>query len=105
MKLRDKQWLFARCLARLILKAELMGYELTFGETYRPEERAASYSVHPMRLAVDLNLFIDGEYRKDTEAHEALGRYWESMHSLCRWGGRFKKKDGNHYSLTHGGKA
>jgi hypothetical protein len=26
-----------------------------------------------------------------------LGEFWEGLHPLCRWGGRFN--DGNHYSI------
>ena len=62
-----------------------------------------------MKLAIDLDLFKDGEgfemgckvYLTKTEDHRKLGEFWESLHPLCRWGGRFG--DGNHYSLEHGG--
>jgi hypothetical protein len=27
-----------------------------------------------------------------------LGEYWEGLDIMCTWGGRFKRKDGNHYS-------
>lgn len=32
----------------------------------------------------------------------AAGEHWESLHPLCRWGGRFG--DANHISLEHEGK-
>lgn len=112
MTLREKQSLFCVLVARLIGHATASGYELTFGETYRSPEEAArlarlgkgiAKSLHTQRLAIDLNLFKDGAYLSSTEAHRALGEWWESQHELCRWGGRFN--DGNHYSLTHGGRA
>lgn len=112
MTLRQKQSLFARLYARLILHAESLGYEVTFGETLRPPETAALYeqqgrgianSLHTLKLAGDLNLFRDGRYLSSTESHRPLGEWWERQHELCRWGGRFS--DGNHYSLTHGGRA
>jgi hypothetical protein len=58
-------------------------------------------STHKMKLAIDLDLFLYGQYVVDTETHRALGEFWESLHPLCRWGGRFG--DGNHYSIEHGG--
>ena len=112
MTLRQKQSLFVSLLARLIVYAYDQGYELTCGEAWRSPEEAArlaeagkgiAQSLHGLRLAIDLNLFRAGKYLSSTEAHADLGAYWESLHPLCRWGGRFR--DGNHYSLTHGGKA
>ena len=112
MTLRQKQSLFAKLVARLIDKAHELGFEVTFGETYRSPEEAARLaklgkgiknSLHTERLAIDLNLFRDGHYLSSTESYRALGEWWEKQHPLCRWGGRFG--DGNHYSLTHGGRS
>ena len=112
MTLREKQSFFAALVANLIDEAFRRGYEVTFGETYRPVETAALYakqgkgiahSLHTKRLAIDLNLFKDGKYLSSTESHRPLGEWWEKQHPLCRWGGRFK--DGNHYSLEHEGYA
>ena len=112
MTLRAKQSLFVQLLAQLILEAQMRGYELTLGEAWRPPETAALYakqgkgiagSLHTSRLAVDLNLFKDGKFLSSSEAHRPLGEWWEQQHELCRWGGRFN--DGNHYSLSHNGKA
>ena len=92
--------------AQLIQWADQQGYELTGGELYRPPQTARYYksigigilnSKHCQRLAIDLNLFIDGEYQRSTEVYKPLGEYWESLGG--RWGGRFKRKDGNHFEL------
>jgi hypothetical protein len=56
-----------------------------------------------MRLAVDLNLFKNGQFLTDSEAHRPLGDYWKSLHPDCCWGGDFSKPDGNHYSMQYGG--
>ena len=95
--------------AHLVAYAYGQGYELTQGDGYRDprvfgqigERRGygESKSAHKQRLAVDYNLFIGGVYRTDTEAHSALGEYWEMLGGA--WGGRFD--DGNHYSLEHEG--
>lgn len=112
MTLREKQSLFAMLVARLIQYATACGYAVTFGEAYRSPEEAARLaklgkgiknSLHTTRLAVDLNLFKDGVYLSSTESHRPLGEWWEQQHELCRWGGRFG--DGNHYSMTHGGRS
>lgn len=110
MKLSEKQQLFAQLIAQLILWAADHGYRVTFGEAYRTPEQAAlnakkgsgiSKSLHTQRLAVDLNLFINGEYQQDSAAYLPLGEYWESIGGS--WGGRFSRPDGNHFSLEHNG--
>jgi hypothetical protein len=112
MTLREKQSLFASLVAELLRQAQTLGFEVTFGEAYRSPEEAARLaalgkgirnSLHCQRLAIDLNLFRDGVYLSSSESHRPLGEWWEARHELCRWGGRFH--DGNHYSLTHGGRA
>lgn len=112
LTLRQKQSLFMRLLARLLVEIDLRGYEVTGGELFRSPEEAArlakagkgiTTSLHCQRLAIDLHLFKDGHYLTSTESHRQFGEFWEQLHPLCRWGGRFK--DGNHYSLTHGGRA
>ena len=112
MTLREKQSLFALLVADLIRFAHAEGFDVTLGEAYRSPEEAArlakagkgiAKSLHTDRLALDLNLFRDGKFLASTEAHRPLGHFWERLDTLCRWGGRFG--DGNHYSLTHGGRA
>ena len=114
MTLRQKQSLFAKLVALLILNIDTRGYAVTFGEAYRSPEEAARLarigkgiknSLHRSRLAIDLNLFINGQFQTKTAAYRPLGEWWESQDSLCRWGGRFKRADGNHFSLAHGGRA
>ena len=114
MTLGEKQRRFTELVGRLIQWAYENGYELTFGEAYRTPEQAArnaqtgagiSNSLHTKRLAVDLNLFVDGAWQQTSEAHKPLGEYWKSLDPEARWGGDFKKPDGNHYSLSHEGVA
>ena len=110
MSLRERQSLFIYLLSKLIAFAyDELGYELTGGELWRTPEQAALNagngtgivkSAHLNRLAIDLNLFIDGRYCRDTESHRPLGTYWEQLHEGCRWGGHFNRKDGNHYELS-----
>jgi len=97
--LREKQSRFVRLAAALIIHADLLGYEITFGDAYAKTGHMEG-SLHYSRLAIDLNLFKDGRYLIRTEDHEPLGVYWESLGGS--WGGRFQ--DGNHYSLEHKGR-
>lgn len=110
MTLGEKQRKFTKMVAELILWAYEHGYELTWGEAYRTPEQAAwnarngsgiTNSLHGKRLAVDLNLFIDGMYQPQSSAYQLLGEKWESMGGA--WGGRFLRADANHFSLEHEG--
>jgi hypothetical protein len=108
--LREKQSRFVRMVAQLIEWGHARGYEFSLGDAYRDprvfgnvgEARGygAPASCHKSRLAIDLNLFRDGEMLDSTEAHRPLGEFWESIGGT--WGGRFQ--DGNHYSLAHNGR-
>jgi hypothetical protein len=113
--LREKQSAFAKLAAELIKHAYSQGYEITFGEAYRPPETAKIYarqgrgiknSLHCKRLALDINLFKKGKYLTDSKDYEFLGEYWEDLATpglkTC-WGGRFRHRDGNHFSIAHGG--
>lgn len=112
MSLSKKQQRFTQCVASLIVYAYSKGYALTFGDAYRDTRLhgdfgtkkgyAASRSVHKLRLAVDLNLFVDGEYiTGDCDEYQDLGNYWEMLDGDARWGGRFQ--DLNHYSFEQWG--
>lgn len=109
MSLRKKQSEFAFKVAKLILKAYELGYEVTFGDAYRDprlhgaigEKKGYGHpkSCHKLRLAIDLNLFKDGIFLETTESHKELGEWWEKQGGT--WGGRFN--DANHYSFEHEG--
>lgn len=92
-KLREQQSEFVRMVGKLITYATDIGYDLTFGDAWAKTGHIDG-SFHYKRLAIDLNLFDEGKYLPQTEAHEELGKYWESIGGT--WGGRFG--DGNHYS-------
>ncbi len=111
MSLRLMQSEFALMVADLITWVYRHdGWELTFGEAYRTPEQAAwdashgtgiANSLHRQRLAIDLNLFVGGVYRTESDAYLPLGEYWESKGGS--WGGRFSQPDGNHFSLSPDG--
>lgn len=110
LTLRKKQSLFVQMIADLVRFAYSNGYELTYGQVLRDKATALANakmgtgianSNHLVSLAVDFNLFKNGVWLQTSEAHKPLGEYWESLGGS--WGGRFKKPDGNHYSLEHNG--
>ena len=127
MTLRQKQSLLVKCLTKLFAFAQRNGWEFTLGEAGVTNPRKVwiwdeqsdenpirdkvgdrehmEGSLHYRRLAIDLNLFVGGRYIRsgNNPAYLKLGVYWEKLHPLCRWGGRFA--DANHFSIGHGGKA
>ena len=127
MRLSDAQKEFCFDISRLIQYIwDYDGgiYTCTFGDAYRDprshgkmgekmvtEDGKKVYgrpmSAHKQRLAVDLNVFKDGQYQTTTEAHRPFGEYWESMHPDHVWGGNFGAggQDGNHYSRRYHGVA
>jgi len=108
--LREKQARFAQMVAHLIIMADFLGFTVTLGDAFRDPRvfgvvgiskgYGRSQSNHKVRLAIDLNLFKDGDFLQETKDHEPLGLYWESIGGT--WGGRFN--DGNHYSIEHDGR-
>ena len=95
MSLRKQQSEFALKITYLIQKIYAEGYEVTLGDAWAKTGHKDG-SFHYKRLAIDLNLFKDGVWLQDTESHTQFGEYWESLGGT--WGGRFRRKDGNHYS-------
>jgi len=103
---------FAQSAAKLILKAAELGYDVTLGEAWRTPEQAqwnadhhigVAHSLHMERLAIDLNLFKDGVYITAPEAYLQLGDWWKSLGTEYRYGGDFKIRDYDHYSITPDG--
>ena len=100
MGMVNKQNKFAGMVAQLIIFAQSRGYQVTFGDAYRDPRVPYGHrkSTHRVRLAIDLNLFIDGEYVATDEAHAPLHDFWDALGGAERIVG-----DGNHYSLEHEG--
>lgn len=103
---------FATAAAKLILKANELGYGVTLGEAWRTPEQAqwdadhgigVAHSLHMDRLALDINLFKDGVYLTASEPYVQLGNWWTSLGPLYRYGGNFKIRDYDHYSITPDG--
>lgn len=109
-QLTGKQFLFMSCLGKLLLWCEQNGYTVTGGDLYRSMDSLKCYhcqqpvnyqqllvsngrshtlnSLHCNRLAIDLNLFKDGQYiGNDGQAYAPLGQYWESLDPSNHWGG------------------
>lgn len=104
--LLQRQLLFAQMSVEFLSWILAQGYQFTWGETMRGPAQIAhnvatgkgiALTLHGLKLAMDINLFIDGVYQTSTEAHRPLGEEWERRGGT--WGGRFPKPDGNHYSL------
>jgi hypothetical protein len=101
LALGQKQERFARMLPLLLLKAFELGFEVRMGEGANLQGKGhMAGSLHYIKLAQDIALFKGGKYLTGTEDYRALGLFWENIGGS--WGGRFG--DGNHFSLSHGGK-
>lgn len=95
---------FSIMVARLLLQAAHLGFNVTLGHAYRCEECpvGSKGSFHKRRLAIDLNLFTPAtnKYLTGVEDYRKLGQWWESIGGT--WGGNFKTGavgDANHFSL------
>jgi hypothetical protein len=112
MTLGESQQHFTEMVGKLILWTyQQPGLALTFGDAFRSPEQAKANaasgkgivnSLHCERLAVDLNLFINGTYQSAPDAYKPLGDYWKTLGGA--WGGDFTTKDANHFSLAYGGR-
>lgn len=113
-KLSTKRCRFSLAIAHLVQWTnEQSGYSCAFDQVKRTKEEAIANakrgagianSLHLIGLAADLILYKDGVYQTDTEAYRFMGEYWKSLGPDHAWGGDFKKKDGNHFSVEHNGK-
>lgn len=102
-----KQELFAWAMGELLHYAYLRGYRCRLGDFDRPDKQGhMPNSLHYERLAGDVNVFYKGKYLSNYDLGPAvwddLGTFWEGLHPLCTWGGRFG--DFNHFSVTHRGR-
>lgn len=105
-ELGDKRKLFTRCVVKLLQKMLEDGYEPMTGKDGLKHMKG---SLHYDGLAIDIDLTKDGRYLGKTEDHYPFGVFWESLHPDCFWGGNGPKEDGlkhdgNHYSVTYGGR-
>lgn len=108
MTLSQKQRLFAKYVGQLLTFIYANGWEVTFGDFWRPDQKGhMANSVHYIRLAADLNLWVGGVWKQaDCPEWQTIGRFWKSLNpDLCAWGGDFKQIDLNHVSLKHQGRA
>lgn len=112
MTLHEKQTVFATNVSLLINYINAHNHKVTMGECYRTPQQAQwnaqhgtgiAHSLHTERLAIDLNLFDDsGKYLADKSDYEPFGKYWESLHTMNRWGGVFTHLvDSNHFEMQN----
>jgi hypothetical protein len=103
MTLKEKRILFTSLIIDLLAYIIEKGYKPMIG---RDGMKHMANSLHFDGLAMDIDLNDKaGKYLSKTEDHTAFGIYWKTLHTGCRWGGDFKSKDGNHYSITDLGRS
>jgi hypothetical protein len=114
-KIKLEQWLFMRCMSQLMnyvygtdwtyLNSSYKKVELRCGDFHRPDRKGhMSQSQHYDRSAGDVILDVNNEYIEDSfhPIYLKMGEFWEKLDPRCRWGGRFRPADGNHFSITDG---
>jgi len=95
-------------IAMLILYAKfVLKYDLTFGDAYRDprvhgevginKSYSSAYSNHKRRLAVDFNIFVDGQYVTADKYYKSLHKFWSLI------GGITLNDDLNHFSILYKG--
>jgi hypothetical protein len=103
MSLREKQSKFVVSVAQLIIFASNNNIELTFGDAFAKTGHKDN-SNHYIRLAIDLNAFVDGNYLSAgpemEAAHNKLHDYWDTL-----GGAKRIKGDLNHYAISHEGRS
>jgi len=131
LSIGEKQELFSALLPRLLDHALDLGYRIRLRELWRTQEQAQYNATHcgycqkkntnhsgedhkfrPTGIRDSLHclgLAIDFYVRKPpdkslwvTEYYEPLGVFWEDLHALTCWGGRFG--DHGHFSISHDGR-
>jgi len=107
MTLSDKQANFLIDVAQLIFWCKSRGYKVTGGELFRTAYQQAEYirkgysstkhSKHLKRLAIDLNIWVDGvsmwkfsDEKLLKQVLQPIGDYWESLRVGNVWGGNWK---------------
>ncbi len=95
MALNPKQFKFTQYVSMLIQYAYSQGYTLSFGDAWAKTGHTDN-SKHYDRLAIDFNLFKDGQLLTKTHEYRFLGDYWECLDIKCTWGGKWN--DGCHFS-------
>lgn len=112
MSLSALQQQFAQDSAKLIQFAASKGYAVTYGEVWRTPQQAQwnadhgigiACSLHLERLAVDLNVFVDGAWDQTNASgcYKELGDFWKSLGPDHYWGGAWGDMD--HYSISPDG--
>lgn len=99
MTLGENQEVFSTHVAMLINRAIELGFRVRLGEVLRTAEQQKIYcstgfsktmnSQHLKKLAIDLNLIVDGRLATAAEIRP-LGKWWEALDIHNRWGGSWR---------------
>ena len=100
MSLGNKRRQFSQMVALLIQYAHFLGYECAIDYVKRCEDCQVGHdrSLHKQGLAMDLHLYLEGEYVTTGLPHADLHDFWDLI-----GGAKRINADMNHYSLAHGG--
>lgn len=107
MSLVNKQAKFATAVGKLLTWCAENNHTVTFGDAYRDprvhgawgekKSYGARNSTHKVRLAVDLNLIVNGKLAQPAD-YAPLHDYWDTI-----GGAKRIADDMNHFSFEHEG--
>lgn len=112
MTLSEQRRLFAKNLGELLDFIYARGDACEIEEVKRSRAQADQNaatgagipnSLHLIGLAVDLSLFVGGEFTTEIEAYRPIADYWKSLDASNCWGGDFLKRDVDHFSSERAG--
>lgn len=100
MKLSDKQFIFLKDLAMLIIFCIVNDIKVTGGELQRTMYQQKEHirkgrsktmrSDHLRKLAIDLNFFFNGKLSYRKKDIQPVADYWKSLRPNNYWGGDWK---------------
>lgn len=107
-QLLQHQFKFAYNLGRLLQYIFQEGYTCTMGESFRTPEQQAIYlkkgltktsnSRHMQRLAVDINIFKDGQLLTKSDDYLPFAKYWQQL-SPDNVAGAYWGWDAGHFEM------
>jgi len=112
MYLSDKQYEFGADIALLLhfLVNHPRVTKFTLGELQRTLLQQKDYldrgltqtmrSKHLKKLAMDINIWIDGNLCYDNKSLKFIGNFWESIRPENTWGGNWTFKDVVHFERS-----
>lgn len=97
----EHQEAFSKNVSLLFHFLHVNGFDIRIGEAQRTKAQQEIYvqegksmtknSMHLKKCAIDLHIFKNGKWIQDKKKLQEIGDFWESLDTLNRWGGNWKR--------------